>query len=71
MAGTPFDQPALETPGDDQAAGPLTPGRASEAMVLFLDGTRRLCRVRAWQRDRSGRWRVLLRWGVLGEIYQE
>jgi hypothetical protein len=37
-------------------------------MVLFRDGTTRLCRVEAWQRDRDG-WRVRLRWGVSGEWF--
>jgi hypothetical protein len=38
-------------------------------MVLFRDGTWRLCRAGAWQRDGEG-WRVLLRWGVSGDWYE-
>lgn len=71
MPASRFDQPALDRPGDDQAAGPATPGRDAEAMVLFPGGTWRLCRIRAWQRDPSGEWRVLLRWGVSGDLYEE
>jgi hypothetical protein len=64
-----FDQPALE-PADEPPAGTLISGRGGAAHVLFLDGTWRLCRIRSWQRDRSGRWRVLLRWGVSGELVE-
>jgi hypothetical protein len=39
-------------------------------MVLFCDGTWRLCRADGWQRDGEG-WRVLLRWGVAGEWYAQ
>lgn len=54
MPPSRLDQPALERPDSDRAASPLIPGRSAEAMVLFLDGTWRLCRVGAWQRDTSG-----------------
>jgi hypothetical protein len=67
------DQPALRRPDEDvPGVGELADGGRREVMVQFLDGTVRLCRVISWQRDREpGVWRCLLRWGVLGELYQE
>lgn len=45
-------------------------GRLAECMVLFGDGSWRLCRVRRWQRTVGG-WRVLLTWTVTGLEFGE
>ena len=70
MAASPLDQPALGYPPDQAATAPTVDGHARECMVMFRDGTWRLCRVTAWQRDGDS-WRVLLRWGVSGQLYEE
>ena len=66
MAASPLDQPALGYPPEGGASGPAVDGHGRECMVVFRDGTWRLCRADAWQRDGEG-WRILLRWGVSGE----
>jgi len=65
-AATPLDQPALRYPPERPASSPAVDGGGRECMVLFRDGTSRLCRADAWQRDGDG-WRVKLRWGVAGQ----
>lgn len=69
MAASPLDQPALGYPPERPGTGPVADGQGRECMVLFRDGTWRLCRAGAWQRDGEG-WRVLLRWGVSGDWYE-
>jgi hypothetical protein len=61
MRASRLDQPALARPDGDLAVSALSRPGDGEVMVLFLDGTWRLCCVAAWQRDPSGPWRVLLR----------
>jgi hypothetical protein len=39
-------------------------------MVVFRDGTWRLCRVAGWWQDSNGRWWHLLCWGVNGTVYE-
>ena len=69
MAAGPLDQPALGYPPDRPATAAAVDGQDRECLVMFRDGTWRLCRVTAWQRDGES-WRVLLRWGVSGEVYE-
>lgn len=66
MPATPLDQPALRYPPDEPGTALPVDGGDHECMVLFRDGSWRLCRAGAWQRDGDG-WRVFLRWGVSGQ----
>jgi len=63
---TPLDQPALRAV---EAPRPPDGPVLSEAMVMFLDGTWRLCKVAAWRQDPQRAWWCYLTWGVSGEIY--
>jgi len=61
-----LDRPAL-APADGTSSGPVLPPRTPEAMVKFLDGTWRLCKVLGWRQE-TGAWAVELQWGVAGRI---
>ena len=69
MAASPLDQPALGYPPERPATAAAVDGHSRECMVLFRDGTWRRCHTVSWQRDRED-WRVLLRWGVSGDWYE-
>jgi hypothetical protein len=64
-----LDQPALE-PLEGEPPTVPAPDMAREAMVVFRDGTWRLCRVAGWWQDSNGRWWHLLCWGVNGTVYE-
>ena len=66
-----LDQPAL-MPWDGDSPPAPPPGPLREAMVVFRDGTWRLCRVTGWwQEPPPGRhWWYLLRWGVQGIVHE-
>jgi hypothetical protein len=57
-----LDFPALVPAGD--RGGPVVEPKRLTAMVRFLDGTWRLCKVLGWRQDPSG-WACHLQWGVL------
>jgi len=66
-----LDQPAL-MPWDGDSPPAPAPGPLREAMVVFRDGTWRLCRVAGWWQEPppGSRWWCLLRWGVQGTVYE-
>jgi hypothetical protein len=64
-----LDQPALALAGGPPSPAPLWDDGTRKAIVQFLDGTWRLCRLTAWRRGR-GTWVCDLRWGVSGRIFQ-
>jgi hypothetical protein len=59
------DFPALVPAGD--RGGPVVEPKRLTAMVRFLDGTWRLCKVLGWRQDPGG-WACHLQWGVSGRI---
>lgn len=63
-----LDQPALVPAGGPPTPAPMWDAGARQAMVLFLDGTWRLCRLTAWRPSGSGAWLCDLRWGVSGRV---
>jgi hypothetical protein len=65
-----LDQPALVPAGGPPYPAPVWDAAARQAMVQFLDGTWRLCRVMAWRQDGAGAWLCDLRWGVSGRVCQ-
>ena len=66
-----LDQPALTPAGGPPAAdAPMWDAAAREAIVQFLDGTWRLCRVIDWRQRADKAWVCDLRWGVAGRLYQ-
>jgi hypothetical protein len=65
-----LDQPALAPAGGPPSPAPMWDASDRQAMVRFLDGTWRLCRVTGWQQLAPGSWACELRWGVSGRIYQ-
>jgi hypothetical protein len=66
VAATRLDQPALRFPPDEPGTSLPVDGGDRGCMVLFRDGSWRLCRAASWQRD-GDCWRVFLRWGVGGQ----
>lgn len=66
-----LDQPALTSAGGPPAPDvPMWDAAAREAIVQFLDGTWRLCRVIDWRQRADKAWVCDLRWGVSGRLYQ-
>lgn len=65
-----LDQPALVPAGGPPAPAPMWAAGDRQAIVQFLDGTWRLCRLTAWRPAGGGTWLCDLRWGVSGRIYQ-
>jgi hypothetical protein len=66
-----LDQPALTLAGGPPAPDPqMWDAAARQAIVQFLDGTWRLCRVTGWQQREDKAWVCELRWGVSGRLYR-
>ena len=68
-AVTSLDWPAL-MPWDAESLPAAASGAPREAMVVFRDGTWRLCRVTGWWQEPppERHWWYLLRWGVQGIV---
>lgn len=66
VPASPLDQPALRiVDAPPPPDGPVL----GEAMVMFADGTWRLCQVAAWRQDPQRDWWCYLAWGVSGNLF--